>query len=233
MEPQPTVIKLYQGDCLDVLATLDAGSVDAIVTDPPYGKGFHDGGLGGIANDKKPFPIFAPFEGRTIHGDAEPDTRVLAELHRVLRPGSALYLFSQWMVEAAWIEAIRDAGFSVRNRLVWVKPFHAAGDLKTTFGPKHESILFAAKGRHELRGKRESDVWIEPIGSTGCFRRGKLHPTEKPASSPCWQWLLSTVDGGRRRSARPVHQALVAPAWPASRPALTSSARRSIRAIFA
>ena len=29
-------IKLYRGDCLDVLAKLPAGSVDAVVTDPPY-----------------------------------------------------------------------------------------------------------------------------------------------------------------------------------------------------
>ena len=37
MEPEPTVIRLYQGDCRDLLATLDAGSVDLILTDPPYG----------------------------------------------------------------------------------------------------------------------------------------------------------------------------------------------------
>ena len=29
-------VTLYQGDCLEVLKTLDAGSVDAVVTDPPY-----------------------------------------------------------------------------------------------------------------------------------------------------------------------------------------------------
>ena len=27
---------LYQGDCLDILPTLEAGSVDAVITDPPY-----------------------------------------------------------------------------------------------------------------------------------------------------------------------------------------------------
>jgi DNA modification methylase len=32
--------KLIHGDCLDVLSGLQAGSVDAIVTDPPYGLGF-------------------------------------------------------------------------------------------------------------------------------------------------------------------------------------------------
>ncbi len=33
-------IKLYCGDCLEILPTLEAGSVDAVVTDPPYGLGF-------------------------------------------------------------------------------------------------------------------------------------------------------------------------------------------------
>lgn len=33
-------VKLYLGDCLDVLPTLEAGSVDAVVTDPPYGVDF-------------------------------------------------------------------------------------------------------------------------------------------------------------------------------------------------
>jgi DNA modification methylase len=30
-------VKLYLGDCLEILPTLDAGSVDAVITDPPYG----------------------------------------------------------------------------------------------------------------------------------------------------------------------------------------------------
>ena len=36
-------ITLYRGDCLEVMAGLDAGCVDAIITDPPYGIG-EDGG---------------------------------------------------------------------------------------------------------------------------------------------------------------------------------------------
>lgn len=44
--------KLHLGDCLDVLRTLDAGSVDAVITDPPYltaESGVRIGGNGGVA----------------------------------------------------------------------------------------------------------------------------------------------------------------------------------------
>lgn len=37
-------VQLIHGDCLDVLKTLDAGSIDAVVTDPPYGINFINGG---------------------------------------------------------------------------------------------------------------------------------------------------------------------------------------------
>lgn len=43
------MIKLYQGDCLEVLKTLEAGSVDAVVTDPPYGLGEKWNGGGGTS----------------------------------------------------------------------------------------------------------------------------------------------------------------------------------------
>lgn len=42
---QNSKVALYLGDCLSILPTLAAGSVDAVVTDPPYGIG---GGSGKI-----------------------------------------------------------------------------------------------------------------------------------------------------------------------------------------
>ena len=38
-------VTLIHGDCLEVLKTLDAGSVDAVVTDPPYGHNNNNGDL--------------------------------------------------------------------------------------------------------------------------------------------------------------------------------------------
>ena len=53
-------MKLYKGDCLDVLKTLDAESVDAVVTDPPAGISFMgkawDGDKGGRASGRPRSP---------------------------------------------------------------------------------------------------------------------------------------------------------------------------------
>ena len=38
-------VRIYCGDCLEVLPTLEAGSADAVVTDPPYGHNNQDGDL--------------------------------------------------------------------------------------------------------------------------------------------------------------------------------------------
>jgi len=37
---EPPAARVLHGDCLEVLPTLPAGSIDAVVTDPPYGLGF-------------------------------------------------------------------------------------------------------------------------------------------------------------------------------------------------
>ena len=33
-------VELHHGDCLDILATLADNSIDAVITDPPYGLDF-------------------------------------------------------------------------------------------------------------------------------------------------------------------------------------------------
>ena len=184
------------GDCLDVIAEMPDGCVDLVVTDPPYGKRFHDGGLGSIPSKKwaNP-PTISRFAGVKIIGDNVPNPAAIVDLRRVLRVGGACYVFTQWMVESIWVDALRTSGLTARNCLVWVKPFHGAGDLKTTYGPQHERISYATNGRHELRGKRDGDVWLEPVGPNGCFRKGKIHPTQKPLGLCSWLIEKSSDEG--------------------------------------
>ena len=102
-----TGVTLYHGDCLDILKTLDAGSVDAVVTDPPYGiarvwkGGFSDRHGWSKAGQHK--------DARNSWDDAAPCTEVFEEIIRVAR------------TVCIWGGNYFDLPIS-RGWLVWVKP---------------------------------------------------------------------------------------------------------------
>ena len=95
-----------------------------------------------------------------------------------MRHISTLYSFSRWDVDSQWQDEIEGAGFTPKNRIVWVKANHGSGDLEGAFGFAHETIWRAVKGRPLLRCKRGGDVWRDAW--TECVRHGKEHPFEKP-----------------------------------------------------
>lgn len=59
------MIELHKGDCLEILKQIPNGSVDMVLTDPPYGIDYQSSRikdknkrLPKILNDKKPFTAF-------------------------------------------------------------------------------------------------------------------------------------------------------------------------------
>jgi len=99
------VIKLYGGDCLDVLKTLDAESVDAVVTDPPAGISFMgkawDGDKGG--------------RDKWIAWMSE----IAAECLRVLKPGGYALVWSLPRTSHWTGMAWEDGGFEPRDRIAY------------------------------------------------------------------------------------------------------------------
>ena len=91
--------KVIHGDCLEELKTLPENSVDSIVTDPPYELGFMGKSWDstGIANN----------------------VELWKECLRVLKPGGHLLSFSGTRTYHRMASAIEDAGFEVRNQLIW------------------------------------------------------------------------------------------------------------------
>lgn len=71
--------QLYLGDCIDFMKTLDAGSVDAVITDPPYGIGFEYASGKEFANDPSGYWLWY--------------SKYHAECMRVLRPGGFWAVF--------------------------------------------------------------------------------------------------------------------------------------------
>jgi site-specific DNA-methyltransferase (adenine-specific) len=89
---------LHLGDCLDVLKTLPDNSIDAIVTDPPYG---------------------LSFMGKKWDYDV-PSEDVWRECLRVLKPGGHLLAFAGTRTQHRMAVRIEDAGFEIRDMIAWV-----------------------------------------------------------------------------------------------------------------
>ena len=128
-DPSPRII---HGDCLEVLKRLPDCSVDAVVTDPPYG---------------------LSFMGKRWDYDV-PSEEVWAECLRVLKPGGHLLAFAGTRTQHRMAVRIEDAGFEIRDMIAWVygSGFPKSHNLKdkwqgfgTALKPSLEPITVARK----------------------------------------------------------------------------------------
>jgi DNA modification methylase len=155
-------VALYLGDCLDILPQLDAGSVDAVVTDPPYGLAYDSGRAAMLYGD-----IAESWDSGRIGGDADTKLRD-AVLARFI--GLPMLVFGSWKVS-------KPEG--VRALLIWDKTEAAGmGDLSLPWKPNHEEIY--VNGRGFTGEHRGSSVLRHYVPCRISF--GRLHPMQKPVS---------------------------------------------------
>lgn len=154
-------VTLWHGDCLELMKNIPDGSVDLVLTDPPYGMAFKSNyrkeKYNEIKNDKS----------------LEWLEKYVGECFRILKYNTAVYFFCSWHNVDVFKQAI-EKKFKIKNILIWEKNNTSMGDLKGSYAPKYEMIIFAHKGRKLLNGFRYAD--IIKANRTG----NKLHPTEKP-----------------------------------------------------
>ena len=181
---------LHEGDCLDLLDSLGDASVDLIVTDPPYGVSYRSNrqrvDRKKSVKENQSVVCRNHFFDQIANDDSIP-TEWLEGAYRVLKPDSALYAFVHWTKWTEMVIAASNYGFQVKNMIVLNKSNHGMGDLKGSYAPKHELLMFAVKGRHVCRwpNGRQSDVWSVPVKFSGGHR---FHPNEKPLS-----WLEPAI----------------------------------------
>jgi DNA modification methylase len=89
---------IYNGDCREILETLPDDSVDAVVSDPPYG---------------------LAFMGKRWDYDV-PGVEVWQQCLRVLKPGGHLLAFAGTRTQHRMAVRIEDAGFEIRDMIAWV-----------------------------------------------------------------------------------------------------------------
>jgi len=147
---------LHHGDCMAALGRMAEASVDAVVTDPPYHLTNNGGGPGGKGADNpysrsRAGASSSGFMGMTWDGgDIAFRVELWAEVLRVLKPGGHLLAFSGSRTYHRMACAIEDAGFELRDQIMWV---YGSGFPKshngewggTALKPAHEPIAMARK----------------------------------------------------------------------------------------
>jgi site-specific DNA-methyltransferase (adenine-specific)/modification methylase len=178
--------QVITGDCLEVLPTLAAGSVDAVITDPPYNVT--------ITQINKKTPAFCELEARQW---ALPKEWV-SEAARVLAGGGAFYSWcglDEFSYLRTWLEA---AGVRSLNNLVWIKTNPLPSYRRKVYRNSCEFAMFGVRGdtpskfvAHRTQ-QQLVNYWIHPI--VGGKDR-TIHPTQKPLSITR-EWIENSTHPG-------------------------------------
>jgi adenine-specific DNA-methyltransferase len=149
---------IIHGDCVNVLPTIPSGSVNFILTDPPY-----------LVNYKSR-------DGRSVAGDDNAAwlKPAFVQMHRVLRADGFCFTFYGWPHADRFMEAFRAAGFRPVGHFSFPKRYTSSvGHVRC----QHECGYLLAKGNPNKPRQPLGDVieWTENTGN-------KLHPTQKPVS---------------------------------------------------
>ncbi|MCY3878846.1 MAG: site-specific DNA-methyltransferase [Rhodobacteraceae bacterium] len=120
-------VKLYSGDCRDVLPEMADASIHLVVTDPPYFLDRLDDSWSqpGIERSKRRadviggLPVGMKFDRRQAERLQTFLQPVAVELLRVLKPGGFLLLFAAPRLYHRAAVAVEDAGFEIRDAFAW------------------------------------------------------------------------------------------------------------------
>lgn len=153
--PFPTVLQdgkrweVHQRDCLAGIAELPVDSVDAVITDPPYGINFE-----GQAWDRPQITPGSRSRQSTGQRYQQWCEQWARECLRVLKPGGYLASFGSPRTVHRLAAGIEDAGLELRDMLMWLhgqgypKTRNLTGDWAgwgTGLKPAYEPILLARK----------------------------------------------------------------------------------------
>ena len=191
-------ITLHLGDCVEVLAGMDAASVDAVVTDPPYGLGFmgKEWDSGKAFVERKPAkrntfdhvggnhnPVDSADAARTRRVEAQKFGRWCeqwaAECLRVLKPGGHLLAFGGTRTWHRLTCAIEDAGFEVRDSAADLTGYDSPG-LMWVYGSGFPKSLNVPRAIDRAMAPGEADPPVSEEGVPWAGWGSALKPGWEP-----------------------------------------------------
>lgn len=138
-------VRLFQGDCLEIMPTIEAGGVDMVLCDPPYGT------IDGIADTDG---VAHGMKGRAAWDSALDPKAIFEQCNYVCRPNGIVVIFAQEPYTSQLIIAALP-NLPFLYRLVWLKD-HFANALLAKKAPVSyfEDVLVFAKRhtKHDFEG---------------------------------------------------------------------------------
>ena len=152
--------RLILGDCLEVLADLPPASVDAIVTDPPYG--LSPDGRARTWDDIEDGRQVGGFMGQAWDA-AVPGVTWARACHRVLKPGGHLVAFSATRTIHRLACALEDAEFQIRDQIAHLqwqgfpKSHNVANDIDKRMGQPARGRAIPVASTHLPSGRYKEE----------------------------------------------------------------------------
>ncbi len=207
-------VTVFHGDCIEVMRQLLDNSVDAVVTDPPYGLEFMGKDwdapwkqAGDVIADPASVGGFQdgaggnPFSRSRIRYGREDGasvgfqlwfTDVATEALRVLKPGGHLLAFGGTRTWHRLAVAIEDAGFEVRDSVAWM------------YGSGFPKSLDVSNAIDKRAGAERVRI-VEHAGTSGSLSGPRINVIDAgaPATPAAEQWQ------GWGTALKPAHEPIV------------------------
>lgn len=184
---------LYRGDALDILPTLEPGTIDAVITDPPYSSGGAYRGDRVQATVSKYVQSGTQLDRQEFTGDNRDQRAFLAWCSLWLcaaryasSPGAVLCTFIDWRQVGVMIDAVQCGGWVYRNLCTWWKP--GVRMQKGRFSTSAEFLIYGTNGPHESDGEHspQNVFSCNPVAG-----EDKEHIAEKPVDTLRWAISVS------------------------------------------
>lgn len=158
-------VTIYHADALDVLPTLRSGTVDLVVTDPPYMIGSMSAG-----NIDTKTGSWADMMNSSLWFQSW-----YAGAWRVLRSDGAMWSFCNWRSLPVTMRAALSANIPITSLMVWDKEWIGTGGTQG-LRPSYELCALMAKPDFTIEDRSLPDIWRHKVGSY----KAHGHPAEKP-----------------------------------------------------
>ena len=150
---------IYLGDALELLRKVPDGSVDLVITDPPFAIDFRPQRNNYNRTGSR---VVGGYREVAAEDYLSFTKEWLSEAFRVLGTTGSLYVFSGWNRLRDVLQALDEIGFTTINHLIWKYQFGVF--TKKRYVTSHYHILFGVKdAKRYFFSKAEhypEDVWV-------------------------------------------------------------------------